>query len=134
MPGNRVDASVSRVLREFDADLDFRRIRFCEITLGLVEDVLAQGTGRGCVMGVGLDFAPLVRQAGLLRHVCRLHPTGVPEEVLLLDDCAGDPPWSRTVRWGALLPRVYAVDDGFWCIGPRRILQFAYAPPWDVPR
>lgn len=131
VPLSRALELIPRVLGTFDPEMAFRHILFCEIAVGLVEDVLAQGHASGCIMGVGLDFAPFVHQVGPLRHVCRISPTSHPEEVTLIDDSSGTPPWTRKTRWTELLPLVFSLSEGFWCIGARAELHFDFAPSWD---
>jgi hypothetical protein len=131
VPIDRAVRLMPPLLREFDPELFFRHIRFCEITMGLVEDVLVQGETAGCIIGVGLDFGPFVGQPSPLRHVCSLALAVQAEKIVLTDNSSGDPPWSRAIRWVELLSRVSSVDDGFWCIGTQSSLCFKFTPPWS---
>ena len=130
--GLKADAAeeqIPSVLKTFDPKLSFRHVPLSQITLGFVEDVLAQATSRGCVVGIGYDFN---RMGGtghaVMSHVARIEPADDSEHVVILDDSESSPPDRRVVRWLELLPAVTALNDGFWLIGIEDRLNLGFTP------
>jgi len=119
---------IPKVLAEFDPRLAFRHLPFSRIVAEQYDAVLEQALRRGCVVAVGFDYGRFSGQQRLLRHVARVEPGSTPESVILLDDCAGDPPRKLTTRWPDLEAAVRAVHDGFWIIGPRPALELDHTP------
>jgi hypothetical protein len=116
------------ILGPFDEALGFRHVPFNTVMFGLFPEVLDQALARGCVVGVGFNYARLLARGNIVRHLMRVQPTDNPEEVLLLDDSAGKPPARFLARWMNLEAAVADVHDGFWIVGKADLLCFDYVP------
>jgi hypothetical protein len=117
------------LLQRVNSELSFRHIRFSTIAFEQYPDVFGQAISLGNVVGIGFDYSLLFGESLRARHVARARLASNPTEVVLVDDSHRGKLPVVTVDWPALERAVFAVDDGFWVIGPRHSLALNHTLP-----
>ncbi len=118
--------TIPEVLAMHDATLTFRHIRFSEIDLRMHGAVFEEAKDKGCIVGVGFNYAMLMNKDGCLRHVARIVSGECCGNAVLVDDHGLS---NRiVVSWRYLERAVYSVSDGYWVFGRVGSLGFEMAP------
>lgn len=81
-------------------------------------------SGARTAVGLAYDFAALVHQGAISRHVS-LIDTFSDQEVTFSDEAMSAILGTNTVRWALVTNAASRVDDGFWILAPTTVLDRA---------